>query len=73
MGALGNNFPAMVEAEVRLQSTGERMGGEETEAANQATQWRSLMGRGAKGDGGRRKGSWTQRSCRKSRKLPLLN
>lgn len=44
MGALGNNFPAMVEAEVRLQSTGERMGGEETEAANQATQWRSLMG-----------------------------
>lgn len=73
MGALGNSFPAMVEAEVRLQSTGERMGGEETEAANQATQWRSLMGRGAKGDGGRRKGKLERQKMRKSRKLLLLN
>lgn len=46
----------MIETEVRLQSLGERKGGEDLEEGVQTLPWRSLTGKGAKGGGGRRKG-----------------
>lgn len=39
---LGNSFPAVIEAEVRLQSTRERMGGEEMEAVSPGPSMRKL-------------------------------
>lgn len=56
-GDLGNSFPAVIVAEFRLQSTRERMGGEEMEAVSPGPSVGKL-------DSDRSKRSW----CRRKRK-----
>lgn len=52
---MGSSLPAVIEAEVRLQSTGERKGGEEMKAVSPDPSLEKFDWQGAKVDGGRRK------------------